>query len=406
MDWQKNPPAGGLQPEIKQHWLFHGLRFWGQSRGSRGATELLGQGLNLWFPDKARAHGAQRRPHIVRRLMNNLTQCVCDGVERESAIVGRLARDLNRHRVTHVLPMLEFLCPWVAAARKLVGHRVHYLVTFQGYELYSTYARAMNRERDLYARLREAVEQSDWPAIAVSEDYLERVIEDIGVPRQRLVAIPPGVPAAERMERAKAMEVLKGHFEEYRAGVPLVTYVGRRDAEKGIDLLLYAGRILMQRGCAFQLAVCGPTLWGDQYGRLCQQIAEELRCPVMWRRFVPDEVRTALFSLSHCVVYPSIHREPFGMVAAEAAAHGAPAIVPDYGGVASAIEANGEIAGLRFKVWDSGDLANQIAKLLDDRELHARLSAAGPRVAEYFSIENLADRVLDHIRLPTTNVRH
>ena len=120
----------------------------------------------------------------------------------------------------------------------------------------------------------------------------------------------------------------------------------------------------------------------------------------MWRRFVPNDVRTALFSLAHCIVYPSIHREPFGMVAAEVAAHGTPAIVPDYGGVASAIEANGEVAGLRFKTWDSGDLAAQSARLLDDRDLHRRLSEAGPRVAEYFSIENMADRVLDHIGLP------
>ena len=134
---------------------------------------------------------------------------------------------------------------------------------------------------------------------------------------------------------------------------------------------------------------------------MCQKIAEELRINVMWRRFVQDDVRSALFSIAHCVVYPSIHREPFGMVAAEAAAHGTPAIVPDYGGVASAIEANGECAGVRFGAWDSGDLAQQIARLLNDPILHAKLSDAGPRVAEHYSIANLADRVLTHLALPT-----
>jgi len=180
----------------------------------------------------------------------------------------------------------------------------------------------------------------------------------------------------------------------------LITYLGRRDTEKGIDLLLYALSILRRRGYELQAVICGPTLWGDHYGRVCQQIAEELRCPVMWRRFVPDDVRTALFSLSHCVVYPSIHREPFGMVAAEVAAHGTPVIVPDYGGVASAIEANSEVAGLRFKAWDSGDLADQIARLLDDRSLHSKLAAAGPRVAEFFSIQNMGDRILAHVGVP------
>jgi len=420
MDKQKNPPAGGLRAEIQQHWLFHGLRFWGLR--FRGATELLGRGLHACFDDKARAHGAQRRPHIMRRIMENLMHCICDGVEHERAVVQRFANDLNRTGVTHVLPMLEMLCPWVAAARKQVNHPVKYLVTFQGYELYSTYARSIGREGDLYQRLIETVKESDWPAIAVSEDYALRVMEEVGVPRNDLCAIPPGVPPATKMDMAKAQQIVKGHFAEYRDDLPLVAYLGRRDTEKGIDLLLYAARILIQRGYRFQIAICGPTLWGDHYGKVCQQIAEELRLGstsaskpsargsaggatstepgrVMWRRFVPDDVRTALFTAAHGVVYPSIHREPFGMVAAEVIAHGTPAIVPDYGGVASAIEANGEIAGLRFKTWDSGDLANQIARLLDDHELHRKLSEAGPRVAEYFSIENLGDRVLRHVGL-------
>lgn len=428
MDKQKKPPAGGLRPEIQQHWLFHGLRFWGPR--FRGATELLGRGLHACFDDKARAHGAQRRPHIMRRIMEHLMHCICDGVEHERAIVHRFARDLNRTGVTHVLPMLEMLCPWVAAARKHVNHPVKYVVTFQGYELYSMYARSIGRERDLYQRLIETVKESDWPAIAVSEDYALRVMEEVGVPRNFLCAIPPGVPPATKMEMSKAHQIVKGHFAEYRDDLPLIAYLGRRDTEKGIDLLLYAARILIQRGYRFQIAICGPTLWGDHYGKVCQQIAEELRLGhatlqaqdggvsssppnigaeakirsigaghVMWRRFVPDEVRTALFTAAHCVVYPSIHREPFGMVAAEVIAHSTPAIVPDYGGVASAIEANGEVAGLRFKTWDSGDLADQIARLLDDRELHRKLSEAGPSVAEYFSIENLGDRVLRHIEL-------
>jgi glycosyltransferase involved in cell wall biosynthesis len=256
-------------------------------------------------------------------------------------------------------------------------------------------------EDRLYQRLREVVEGSDFPAIAVSDDYRHRVHEEIGVPFDRLVAIPPGVPAARRMDSAAAREVLRTKFKEYVPDLPLIAFLGRRDTEKGIDLLLYAAKILAQRGERFQLAICGPTLWGDHYGEVCRKIAEELRINVMWRRFVPDDVRTALFSLARAIVYPSIHREPFGMVAAEAAAHGTPAIVPDHGGVASAIEANGESAGVRFESWNSGDLADQIMRLLNDGDLHARLSAAGPRVAEHYSIANLTDRVLQHIGLPS-----
>lgn len=396
MDWQHD---AGLRPEIQQRWLFSGLRYWSRGPG-RGALDRTGRTLNRLFDDRARAHGLQKRPRIMTRLMNNLTRDLCEGVERDRAAVRRFADDLARSRVTHVLPMLEMLCLWVDAARSSAGGvKPKYLVTFQGYELYSTYARALRLERALYDRLAETVERSDFPAIAVSEDYRHRVHEEVRVPLERLAAIPPGVPAARPMPPDAARETLRTKFREYADGLPLIAFLGRRDTEKGIDLLLYAAKILAQRGVKFQLAICGPTLWGDHYGSVCQKIAEELRVPVMWRRFVPDDVRTALFSLARCVVYPSIHREPFGMVAAEAAAHGAPAIVPDHGGVGSAIEARGETAGLRFRAWDSGDLAARIGELLGDDALHARLSTAGPRVAEYFSVANLADRVLAHIGL-------
>ncbi len=402
MDWQHN---AGLRAEINQHWLFNGLRLWNR-RFTRGAFESLGKGLNRFFDDRIRAHGLQKRPKIMTRLMNNLTRLMCEGVERDEAVVRRFAGELQQHRVTHVLPMLEMLCLWVDAARRQSNaNGPKYLVTFQGYELYSTYARALGLEGELYRRLAQTVERSDYPAIAVSEDYRHRVHEEVGVPLERLTAIPPGVPAATRMEADAARKLVKSRFFDYDANLPLIAYLGRRDTEKGIDLLLYAAKILAQRGKTFQLAICGPTLWGDHYGAVCQKIAEELRIKVLWRRFVADDIRTALFSIAHCVVYPSIHREPFGMVAAEAAAHGTPAIVPDHGGVASAIETNGEVAGMRFKSWDSGDLAGQIARLLDDRDLHRRLSDAGPRVAEYFSIANLADRVLAHIGLPATPPR-
>lgn len=389
-----------LDPAIRQHWLFHGLRFW--SPVARPVFEGTGQFfINRLFTDRARQHWIQTRSNTLQRVMRRLTIALCEGVEKsDPGLVSRFAADLKRNGVTHVLPMLEMLCPWVDAARRKGGLDLKYLVTFQGYELYSTYARAIDLEAALYARLVETVEHSDWPAIAVSQDYLHRVVDEVGVAESKLVAIPPGVPPAQIMTHPVAQSIVGKRFPEYDSSLPLVSYLGRRDTEKGIDLLLYAAALLRRRGVKFQVAVCGPTLWGDHYSRVCRQIAEELRCPVLWRRFIPDDARTALFRASRCVVYPSIHREPFGMVAAEVAAHGTPVIVPDYGGVASAIEADGRTAGIRFKVWDSGDLADQIQRLLEDDELHASLATAGPPVARHFSVQNLGDRVLRHLGLP------
>jgi glycosyltransferase involved in cell wall biosynthesis len=395
----ERPRASPLRPDIGQHLLFHGLRYL-RPRGS-DLADAGGRLLTRILHDKNRLRGTQKRPQILERVMEGFVRRVCDSVEEDHRLVRRFARSLSDAGVTHLLPMLAILCPWAAAARPLVGHRLRYLVTFQGYELYVNYARAIDRERQLFDRLVTMVERSDWPAIAVSEDYLKRVVEDIGIPESSLRAIPPGIPLDFPCDRAAAPDLIAAKFADFRRDVPLVTFLGRRDTEKGIDLLLYAATLLRSRGLAFQLAVCGPTLFGDHYSRVCRQLAVDLRCPVMWANQISDELRSALFTVSRCLVYPSIHREPFGMVAVEALAHRTPAIVPDHGGIAAAIEAQGACGGLRFRTWDSAHLAEQIERIVTDDGLHRRLAEAGPRIAAYYSVENLADRVLGHLGLPT-----
>jgi glycosyltransferase involved in cell wall biosynthesis len=396
MDRTRSAP---LRPAIAQHWLFNGLRYFHTVRGT-AVGDATGRALTRLLHEKNRLRWTQKLPDVLRVAMEGLVRRACAGPAGDRRLMKRFVRGLRRSGVTHLMPMLEILGAWTAAAQDAVGPSLRYLVTFQGYELYVHYAQAIGLEQQLYRTLIDAVERSTWPAVAVSEDYLDRVVADIGVPRSALRAIPPGIPTEFPFDAARAPALLKAGLADYRPGVPLVTFLGRRDTEKGIDLLLYAAALLRRRGIDFQLAICGPTLFGDHYGRVCRQLAVDLRCPVMWRNQVSDELRSALFTSSRCIVYPSVHREPFGMVAVEAAAHGTPSIVPDYGGIAGAIEAPGAVAGLRFRTWDSADLAQQLERILTDDALHRSLSEAGPRVAAHYSVPRLADRVLTHMGLP------
>jgi glycosyltransferase involved in cell wall biosynthesis len=392
------PRQSPLRPSIREHWLFHGARFAGH--GPAGLKDLAGRTVSRLATDQKRAHTIQKRPEVLARLMHGLLGRVCDGVEGDRRLVARFARQVAESGVTHMLPMLELLCPWVAAAIPLVPQHLRYLVTFQGYEVYANYARDMGCEQKLYARLAETASGGHWPSIAVSADYLARITADLGIPAEALTVIPPGIPVAAPMGKPEAVERVRRHFPDYRPDLPLVAFLGRRDSEKGIDLLLYAANILRRQGRVLQVAVCGPTAFGGGYADACRSIAEHLRLPVLWAKWVSDEARSALLAASRCLVYPSIHGEPFGMVPVEALAQGTPAVVPDHGGVASAIRANGEEGGLLFRSWDSGDLALQIGRLLDDDKLWQQLSEAGLRVARYYSVQQLGDRMLVHLGLP------
>ena len=87
--------------------------------------------------------------------------------------------------------------------------------------------------------------------------------------------------------------------------------------------------------------------------------------------FVDDAELRALTQRAGCVVIPSLY-EPFGLVALEALAAGAPLVVARTGGLAELIE--GTDAGLTFEPGRPDDLANCIERVLTDRLLADELT--------------------------------
>jgi glycosyltransferase involved in cell wall biosynthesis len=393
------PVRSPLRGVLSERWLFNSTRYGGLLR-LRGIDDLVGQYGSRLIGDTLRNLLIQKIPLFFHRQIREFIRVFCTGVERDRPLIRRFARQLTRLRVTHVLPTIECLAPFVAAARPFVPHELRFLLTYQSYEVLATYARQIGMEAEYYAVLSDMTRLSDWRAVAVSAAYRDRICSDVGVRSDDLHVIHSGAPHGTPMEAARALEIVRREFPEFRDSLPLVSYVGRRDSEKGLDLLLYAARILRARGIEMQLAICGPTAFDRHYIEACRQIAWNLRLPVLWGEFVSDEVRTALFRMSRTVVYPSIHEEAFGMVPVEAMVQSTPVIVPDVGGVASLVRVGRHEAGLNFRCWDSGDLARQLERLLTDSDLHARLAADTRAVAENFSVERQAERFLDHLHLP------
>lgn len=99
----------------------------------------------------------------------------------------------------------------------------------------------------------------------------------------------------------------------------------------------------------------------------------------------------AIIARCEMVVLPSI-KEPFGRVALEAMALGAPVIGADSGGLSELI-IDGQ-SGLLVKPMDVEKLAAAIKKMLDDRELAARMGRVGrERATKIFSAKRQADYI-------------
>lgn len=378
---------------IVQRILCHGTRYH-FARPSWLLDAVLGRLLFL-LPKAFRVRVVQGRSGYVDRLLGNLVSAMFGSVDGDAALGRKLAHFVARDGVTHLMMSYASLGPLAMTARRLLGS-FDYLLTFQGDEQFAAHASQRGLLDRYRTKLGQVLGESPWPAIAVSADYIERLVDELAVPRDKVEVVYNGVEQPVRgalPSFARVQEIFSGLSPHF----PIVVYLGRQDVEKGIDLLLYAARQLVDRKVPLQLVVCGSTAKGTAYRKVLIDLAEHLNLKVFHAGSVPTEVRDALFAHSHCVVYPSVNREPFGLVVAEAMSHGTPVLVPDYGGIGEVIQQGGKVGGLTFRAWDSGDLAAQLERLLVDRTLHRRLAANTRDIAARFSVDHMTDDVLAHI---------
>lgn len=141
---------------------------------------------------------------------------------------------------------------------------------------------------------------------------------------ERVVAIPNGIdlarwPSAERAGRPGGQEA------------PVV-FVGRLEWEKGVQVLIQAAGLLRDAHPNTRFVFAGT---GTQEQRFREMAEDDNR--IEFLGWVADTRIEELLRRAAAVVVPSLY-EPFGMVALEAAATGAPLIVSDAGGLAEIIQ--------------------------------------------------------------------
>jgi glycogen(starch) synthase len=160
--------------------------------------------------------------------------------------------------------------------------------------------------------------------------------------------------------------------------------------EKGFQVLAGAMARLRHRIPGIRCVIAGR---GSYLPELQMQIdIEGVSDLVQLAGFVNDEDLRALLHRAGCAVIPSLY-EPFGIVALEAMAAGAPTIVARTGGLAEIVEGTG--AGLLFEPGSAEALAGLIEGVLGDADTAARLQANATRlVAERYSWDAIAKSTL------------
>jgi glycosyltransferase involved in cell wall biosynthesis len=185
-----------------------------------------------------------------------------------------------------------------------------------------------------------------------------------------------------------------------RAGLPqqgpVVLFAGRLVREKGVEVLLRAWRRLVSSGSAGDATLC---LLGD--GPLASRALAAGEGVLVAGRMEREELPVA-YAAAAMVVVPSIGTrrflEPWGMVCNEAMYQSRPVIASAaVGAVPGALVTHGG-SGLVVQERDDRELAEAIARLLEDEPLRERLGRQARAAVERFTYEAAADAFGEAIR--------
>lgn len=184
-------------------------------------------------------------------------------------------------------------------------------------------------------------------------------------------------------------------------GPPELLYFGRLEYEKGVHDAIAALPRIRRTHPGTTLTIAGD---GTQEAWLAEMARKHkvFRCV----RFVGRAEHDNLLRLLHRVdvaVLPS-HYEPFGIVALEAAAAGAPLVTSNVGGLGEAV-IDGQ-TGLSFPPRDVASLAGAVRAVLDDpAAAQKRALAARKRLTAEFDWRTVADRTARVYRAATRRER-
>ncbi len=219
--------------------------------------------------------------------------------------------------------------------------------------------------------------------IAVSQHARQAIADAYGTPLARIAVVyeAPGREFCPR-DRAEAAERVRSRF-----GIDgsYCLYVGALEPKKNIDGLLDAFAELVSDGFSEGSLVLVGGRGGMPYDIEQAVLLRRLQDSVRLLGYVPEAELPFLYRAAAVFIYPSLY-EGFGLPPLEAMACGTPTIVSNS---TSLPEVVGD-AALLADPEDPGQLADAMARVLQDSALSAELSRKGVERSGNFTWEEAA----------------
>jgi glycosyltransferase involved in cell wall biosynthesis len=273
-----------------------------------------------------------------------------------------LAR-INRPDVVHVFGFRDPITTVSAAWCRLA----HLPYVFEPLGMFQPRLRKVLLKRILDGTLYRGVANGAAAVVVASERERDDVIA-CGVNPEKVHVRGNGFPEPVAVEANGALR----EQLDIPAHSPLILYVGRIAAGKGIEHLVEAARQIPEA----HVVVAGPD---DRHG-------VSTKAPRVHQLPMTEEPPRALYPQADVFVLAS-EGESFGMVAAEAAAAGTPVIVSDRCGIAAFFE-DGEALVVPY---EQAAVVEAIRRVVSDDQLREQLARGGPAAARRMSWDHVTD---------------
>ncbi len=224
-----------------------------------------------------------------------------------------------------------------------------------------------------------------------------QLIDTYGADPHRVDVVAPGADLSRFRpgDRGAARRALGLSPDE-----TIVAFVGRIQPLKAPDILLRAADVVRRRNPGVPLRVLvvgGPSGTGLERPDELVELAAELGMSesVTFLPPQPPDRLAQVYRAADIVAVPS-YSESFGLVAIEAQACGTPVLAAEVGGLSVAVAH--DRSGLLVPGHEIDRWAQEVERLVTDRELRERLAAGARAQAERFSWAHTAEGLLGSYR--------
>ncbi len=346
--------------------------------GLAGALDAAGHDVVVLTVGSARARPLTEGERVVRAVVDLPYLSTTDVVARTAAgnhALVRAATDLTTDDGAAWRPEIVHAHDWrVGWAADTVARQadVPFVLSLHGIE-------RMRHGGRLPRGTATDVDSIEWwlafeanHVIASTQLMVDQLMSAFELSPDSISTIPYGIDATLWAPEQPAPASPAGAGSH---GDPLVMSWGSVQYQKGFQVLVRAMRQLRGTHPDLHAVIAGR---GRYLAELQTQIdVDGVSNIIELPGYLDDRRLRSLLHRAACVVVPSLY-EPFGIVALEALAAGAPLIVAHTGGLAELVE--GTDAGITFEPGNPDDLARQITAVLESPALAASLRAAAAQL--------------------------